>query len=241
MTGQDAVNVASTFNEKVGVDGVVLTKMDGDTRGGAALSIRAVTGKPILYVGMGEKLSDLEQFYPDRMASRILGMGDILSLIDKVQAEVDEEKARDMERKLRKADFDFNDFLDQFAQLRKMGNIGDLMGMIPGMGSKMKGMEMHRLTESIKKELSLSFFPHDRTGTVTSGYHQSVPQAPHRGRRRRRGCGSQPADEAVRSVQEDDEADVRHDGQEEQERVIQSSFLIHMGIQVPSGCLTYAF
>ena len=142
MTGQDAVNVASTFNEKVGVDGIIITKMDGDTRGGAALSIRAVTGKPILYVGMGEKLSDLEQFYPDRMASRILGMGDILSLIDKVQAEVDEEKARDMERKLRKADFDFNDFLDQFAQLRKMGNIGDLMGMIPGMGSKMKGMEM---------------------------------------------------------------------------------------------------
>ena len=142
MTGQDAVNVASTFNEKVGVDGIIITKMDGDTRGGAALSIRAVTGKPILYVGKGEKLSDLEQFYPDRMASRILGMGDILSLIDKVQAEVDEEKARDMERKLRKADFDFNDFLDQFAQLRKMGNIGDLMGMIPGMGSKMKGMEM---------------------------------------------------------------------------------------------------
>ena len=142
MTGQDAVNVASTFNEKVGVDGIIITKMDGDTRGGAALSIRAVTGKPILYVGMGEKLSDLEQFYPDRMASRILGMGDILSLIDKVQAEVDEEKARDMERKLRKADFNFNDFLDQFAQLRKMGNIGDLMGMIPGMGSKMKGMEM---------------------------------------------------------------------------------------------------
>ena len=142
MTGQDAVNIASTFNEKVGVDGIIITKMDGDTRGGAALSIRAVTGKPILYVGMGEKLSDLEQFYPDRMASRILGMGDILSLIDKVQAEVDEEKARDMERKLRKADFDFNDFLDQFAQLRKMGNIGDLMGMIPGMGSKMKGMEM---------------------------------------------------------------------------------------------------
>lgn len=142
MTGQDAVNVASTFNEKVGVDGIIITKMDGDTRGGAALSIRAVTGKPILYVGMGEKLSDLEQFYPDRMASRILGMGDILSLIDKVQAEVDEEKARDMERKLRKADFDFNDFLDQFAQLRKMGNIGDLMGMIPGMGSKMKGMEI---------------------------------------------------------------------------------------------------
>ena len=138
MTGQDAVNVASTFNEKIGI----VTKLDGDTRGGAALSIRAVTGKPILYVGMGEKLSDLEQFYPDRMASRILGMGDILSLIEKAEAQVDAEKAKEMERKLRKAEFDFNDFLDQFAQLRKMGNLGDLMGMIPGMGSKLKGVDM---------------------------------------------------------------------------------------------------
>ena len=142
MTGQDAVNVASTFNEKAGVDGIIVTKLDGDTRGGAALSIRAVTGKPILYVGMGEKLSDLEQFYPDRMASRILGMGDILSLIEKAEAQVDEEKAREMERKLRKAEFDFNDFLEQFSQIRKMGNLGDLMGMIPGMGNKLKGMEM---------------------------------------------------------------------------------------------------
>lgn len=142
MTGQDAVNVASTFNEKIGIDGIIVTKLDGDTRGGAALSIRAVTGKPILYVGMGEKLSDLEQFYPDRMASRILGMGDILSLIEKAEAQVDAEKAREMERKLRKAEFDFNDFLDQFAQLRKMGNLGDLMGMIPGMGSKLKGVDM---------------------------------------------------------------------------------------------------
>lgn len=142
MTGQDAVNVASTFNEKIGIDGIIVTKLDGDTRGGAALSIRAVTGKPILYVGMGEKLSDLEQFYPDRMASRILGMGDILSLIEKAEAQVDAEKAKEMERKLRKAEFDFNDFLDQFAQLRKMGNLGDLMGMIPGMGSKLKGVDM---------------------------------------------------------------------------------------------------
>ena len=142
MTGQDAVNVASTFNEKVGVDGIIVTKLDGDTRGGAALSIRAVTGKPILYVGMGEKLSDLEQFYPDRMASRILGMGDILSLIEKAEAQVDADKAREMERKLRKAEFDFNDFLEQFAQLRKMGSLGDLMSMIPGMGNKLKGVEM---------------------------------------------------------------------------------------------------
>ena len=107
MTGQDAVNVASTFDEKIGIDGVILTKLDGDTRGGAALSIRAVTGKPILYVGMGEKLSDLEQFYPDRMASRILGMGDVLTLIEKAQAEIDEEKAAEMEKSFRKAEFAF--------------------------------------------------------------------------------------------------------------------------------------
>ena len=112
MTGQDAVNVASTFDEKIGIDGVILTKLDGDTRGGAALSIRAVTGKPILYAGMGEKLSDLEQFYPDRMASRILGMGDVLTLIEKAQAEMDDEKAAEMEKRFRKAEFTFNDYLE---------------------------------------------------------------------------------------------------------------------------------
>ena len=134
MTGQDAVNVATTFNEKIGVDGVILTKLDGDTRGGAALSIRAVTGKPILYVGMGEKLSDLEQFYPDRMASRILGMGDVLTLIEKAEAEIDQDKAKEMERKFRKAEFDFNDFLDQMAQMKKLGGIQSILSMLPGMG-----------------------------------------------------------------------------------------------------------
>ena len=138
MTGQDAVNVASMFNDKIGIDGVVLTKMDGDTRGGAALSIKAVTGKPILYVGMGEKLSDLEQFYPDRMASRILGMGDILTLIEKAEMEVDEEKAKEMSQKLRKAEFDYNDFLDQMRQIKKMGGLTSIMSMMPGM-SQMKG------------------------------------------------------------------------------------------------------
>ena len=138
MTGQDAVNVATTFNEKIGVDGVILTKLDGDTRGGAALSIRAVTGKPILYVGMGEKLSDLEQFYPDRMASRILGMGDVLTLIEKAEAEIDQDKAKEMERKFRKAEFDFNDFLDQMRQIKKMGGMASIMSMMPGM-PQMKG------------------------------------------------------------------------------------------------------
>ena len=134
MTGQDAVNVATTFNEKIDIDGVILTKLDGDTRGGAALSIRAVTGKPILYVGMGEKLSDLEQFYPDRMASRILGMGDILTLIEKAENEIDEDKAKEMERKFRKAEFDFNDFLEQMGQMKKMGGIQSILSMLPGMG-----------------------------------------------------------------------------------------------------------
>ncbi len=142
MTGQDAVNVAETFNEKIGIDGVILTKLDGDTRGGAALSIKAVTGKPILYVGMGEKLSDLEQFYPDRMASRILGMGDILTLIDKAQAEIDEDKAKEMEKKLRKAEFDFNDYLEQMQQIKNMGGINDILSMLPGMGSQMKNVEI---------------------------------------------------------------------------------------------------
>ena len=123
MTGQDAVNVASSFNEKVGIDGVILTKLDGDTRGGAALSIKAVTGKPILYVGMGEKLSDLEQFYPDRMASRILGMGDVLTLIEKAEAQIDADKAKEMEQKFKKAEFDFNDFLEYMGQIRNMGGI----------------------------------------------------------------------------------------------------------------------
>lgn len=163
MTGQDAVNVASAFDEKVGVDGIVVTKLDGDTRGGAALSIRAVTGKPILFVGMGEKLSDLEQFYPDRMASRILGMGDILSLIEKAQAQVDEDKAREMSQKLKKADFDFNDFLDQFRQIRQMGNLGDLMNMIPGMGGKVKDTDLPDDKSIIRIEsIILSMTPAER-------------------------------------------------------------------------------
>ena len=143
MTGQDAVNVAKEFDEKVGVDGVVLSKMDGDTRGGAALSVKAVTGKPILYVSMGEKLSDLEQFYPDRMASRILGMGDVLSLIDKVQAniDIDEEKEKKMAANMKKGKFDFEDYLESMKQMRNMGGISSILSMMPGMGSKMGDIE----------------------------------------------------------------------------------------------------
>lgn len=140
MTGQDAVNVAKDFDEKVGVDGVVLSKMDGDSRGGAALSVKAVTGKPILYVGMGEKLSDLEPFYPDRMASRILGMGDVLSLIEKAQENItiDADKEKEMAARLKKGKFDFEDYLESMRQMKKMGGIGSLLSMMPGMtGGKM--------------------------------------------------------------------------------------------------------
>lgn len=134
MTGQDAVYVAESFHNKIGIDGVIVTKLDGDTRGGAALSIKAVTGRPILYVGMGEKLSDLEQFYPDRMASRILGMGDVLTLIEKAGAELDEEKAMQMADKMKKAQFDFEDYLMSMEQMRKMGGLSSIMSMMPGLG-----------------------------------------------------------------------------------------------------------
>ena len=134
MTGQDAVNVAESFHNKIGIDGVIVTKLDGDTRGGAALSIKAVTGRPILYVGMGDKLSDLEQFYPDRMASRILGMGDVLTLIEKAGAELDEEKAMQMADKMKKAQFDFEDYLMSMEQMRKMGGLSSIMSMMPGLG-----------------------------------------------------------------------------------------------------------
>ena len=156
MTGQDAVNVAKTFTDKVGIDGVILTKMDGDTRGGAALSIKAVTGKPILYVGMGEKLSDLEQFYPERMASRILGMGDVMSLM---------EQAAEMQKKLKKMDFDFNDYLTSMEQMKKMGGIGSILNMLPGVGSKMKDIEGMVDESALErtKSIILSMTPQERT------------------------------------------------------------------------------
>ena len=143
MTGQDAVNVAKQFDEQIGIDGVVLTKLDGDTRGGAALSIKTVTGKPILYVGMGEKLSDMEQFYPDRMANRILGMGDVLTLIEKAQEtiDLDEEKSRDMAGRMKKGKFDFEDYLESMKQMRKMGGLSSILGMMPGMGMKASDLE----------------------------------------------------------------------------------------------------
>ena len=136
MTGQDAVNVAKEFNEKIGIDGISVTKLDGDTRGGAALSIKAITGKPILYIGMGEKLSDLEQFHPDRMASRILGMGDVLSLIEKAEQSIDQDKAKEMEQRLKKAQFTFDDYLEYMSQIKNMGGLSSLLSMMPGVGGK---------------------------------------------------------------------------------------------------------
>lgn len=169
MTGQDAVNVAGTFDEKIHIDGVILTKLDGDTRGGAALSIRAVTGKPILFCGMGEKLDDLEQFYPERMASRILGMGDMLSLIEKAEASIDEEKAKDLSRKMRKAEFDYNDYLDSMAQMKKMGGLSSVLGMMPGMIPGMNGAQISQLESAIDEKkmvhieaIILSMTPEER-------------------------------------------------------------------------------
>ena len=164
MTGQDAVNVAESFNQKVGIDGVILTKMDGDTRGGAALSIKAISGKPILYVGMGEKLSDLEQFYPDRMASRILGMGDVMSLIEKAQQNIDENKAREMEQKIKKATFGFDDYLESMNQMKNMGGISSVLNMLPGLGNKAKDIEgmIDEKDMARKEAIILSMTPKER-------------------------------------------------------------------------------
>ena len=164
MTGQDAVNVAESFNQKVGIDGVILTKMDGDTRGGAALSIKAISGKPILYVGMGEKLSDLEQFYPDRMASRILGMGDVMSLIEKAQQSIDEDKAREMEQKIKKATFGFDDYLESMNQMKNMGGISSVLNMLPGLGNKAKDIEgmIDEKDMARKEAIILSMTPKER-------------------------------------------------------------------------------
>ena len=184
MTGQDAVNVAGTFDEKLGLDGVIISKLDGDTRGGAALSIRAVTGKPILYVGMGEKLSDLEQFYPDRMASRILGMGDVLTLIEKAQTEFDAEKAKELGAKIKKNEFDFNDYLAQMGQMKKMGGLSSILGMMPGMGGK----QLKQIEDNVdEKKLAhieaiiLSMTPQERANPKLMN--------PSRKNRIARGCG----------------------------------------------------
>ena len=162
MTGQDAVNTAKTFNERLNFDGVVLTKLDGDTRGGAALSIRAVVDKPIKLISAGEKMEDIDLFHPDRMASRILGMGDVVSLVEKAQETFDEEEARRLTKKIRKNEFDLNDFLGQLEQIKKMGNVKDLMGMIPGMGKAMKDVDLDNESFTPIESIIKSMTPNER-------------------------------------------------------------------------------
>jgi signal recognition particle subunit SRP54 len=162
MTGQDAVNTAKTFNEKIDFDGVVLTKLDGDTRGGAALSIRSVVDKPIKFIGTGEKMEALDVFYPKRMADRILGMGDVVSLVERAQEQYDEEKARRLQKRIAKNQFDFNDFLDQIGQIKKMGNMKDLVGMIPGVGKAIKDVDIDDDAFKGIEAMIHSMTPHER-------------------------------------------------------------------------------
>lgn len=186
MTGQDAVNVASSFDEALGITGVILTKLDGDTRGGAALSVRAVTGKPIKFAGMGEKLDDLEVFHPDRMASRILGMGDVMSLIEKAEQQVSEKEAEELARKLQEDRFDLNDMLDQFRQIQKMGDIKSMLGMIPGMGKQLKDVDIDPRQFARIEAIILSMTPLERTKPDKIN--------PSRKRRIAAGCGQRVED-----------------------------------------------
>ncbi len=186
MTGQDAVNVATSFNEALGIDGIVLTKLDGDTRGGAALSARAVTGKPIKFVGVGEKLTDLDDFHPDRMASRILGMGDMLSLIEKAESALDEKKAVQLQDKIRKNKFDLNDLYDQISQVRKMGSIKDTLSMLPGLSKKLEGVDIDERKFDRLQAVILSMTPKERERPDIIN--------PSRKRRIAAGCGLQVED-----------------------------------------------
>ena len=186
MTGQDAVNVATAFNEALGVDGLVLTKLDGDTRGGAALSARAVTGKPIKFIGTGEKLGDLDAFHPDRMASRILGMGDVLSLIEKAETSLDEKKAMELEAKLRKNKFDLNDLLNQLREMKKMGNLKEMLAMLPGVGKQLNDVEIDERQFDRTQAIILSMTPAEREKPDLIN--------PSRKRRIAAGCGTQVED-----------------------------------------------
>ena len=176
MTGQEAVNVAQSFNEKLDISGVILTKLDGDTRGGAALSIKAVTGKPIKFCGIGEKMNDLEPFYPDRMASRILGMGDVLTLIEKAQQAVDEKQMKEMERKFKENSFTFDDFLMQYENVKKMGDLKGLLGMIPGLGSKLKNIDIDEAQIAKNKAIIQSMTAKERQNpeTIKSSNRQRI-------------------------------------------------------------------
>lgn len=182
MTGQDAVNAADSFNEKLGIDGIVMTKLDGDSRGGAALSVKAVTGKPIKFIGMGEKLDALEPFHPERMASRILGMGDMMTLIEKAQENFDEQKAADLEKKMKKNEFTLEDFLDQFGQIRKMGGLAKILDMMPGMGGKVTDTELDQGEQEFKSMEAI-------IQSMTKGERKD-PSVLNAGRRKRIAAGA---------------------------------------------------
>ena len=186
MVGQDAVNVADKFNQALGIDGVIVTKLDGDTRGGTALSVKAVTGKPIKFIGVGEKLDELEEFHPDRMASRILGMGDVLSFIEKAEQQIDEKKAKELEEKIRKNKFDLNDLLDQTRQVRKMGSLKQTLSMIPGIGSKIKNIDVDENQFNVMEAIILSMTKKERENSDIIN--------PSRKRRIAAGCGKQVED-----------------------------------------------
>ena len=186
MVGQDAVNVADKFNQALGIDGVIVTKLDGDTRGGTALSVKAVTGKPIKFIGVGEKLDELEEFHPDRMASRILGMGDVLSFIEKAEQQMDEKKAKELEEKIRKNKFDLNDLLDQTRQVRKMGSLKQTLSMIPGIGSKIKNIDVDENQFNVMEAIILSMTKKERENPDIIN--------PSRKRRIAAGCGKQVED-----------------------------------------------
>ena len=205
MTGQDAVNVAEQFAEAVAFDGVLMSKLDGDARGGAALSVKAVTGKPILFASTGEKLDQFERFHPDRMAQRILGMGDVLSFIEKAEAQIDEDEAKELERKLRRNEFTFEDFLSQLKMMRKMGPLQSLLGMIPGFqGAALKNVKVDETrARSHRGDRPVD----DAAGAPAARSHQGLAAAAHRSRVRHDGPARQPARQAVRPDAEDDEAD----------------------------------
>jgi len=207
MLGQDAVNTAKAFNEALPLTGVILTKLDGDSRGGAALSVRHVTGKPIKFAGVGEKLTGLEEFHPERMASRILGMGDILGLVEEAQRGVDQDKAQEFVKKMKSGKgFDLNDFKDQIGQMKNMGGMAAMLEKLPAQFSAMAQKAGGGMEDKTVRRLEGSHQFDDADRTQQAGNHQGQPQAPHRHRRRRLGAGSQSHAESVRADAEDDEA-----------------------------------
>ena len=205
MTGQDAVRVAEAFAERVAFDGVVLTKLDGDARGGAALSVKAVTGKPIKLVSVGEKLDQLEYFHPDRMASRILGMGDVLSLIEKAEAAVEDDEREDMEKRLMQGEFTFDDFLRSYKMLRRMGPLQNVVKLIPGLGKQLEGLDEVDDRQLARVEaIVLSMTPQERRLPARD---RRLPAQADRGRQRRPGCAGEPAARGPQADGENDEAD----------------------------------